>query len=69
MISNSCIDHVLREFHYTVKKVDTIPVARNIQSTIEQRYSFAQQFRKYEQENPIDSFIYIDEVGFQVSTG
>ena len=62
-VSNSCIDRVLRNFHYTIK-VDTIPDARNRSSTIEQRFKYSIRFRDLEQEIPIENFIFVDEVGF-----
>ena len=67
-VSNSCIDRVLRNFHYTIKKVDTIPNARNRSSKIEQRFKYSICFRDFEQEIPIENFIFVDEVGFSVST-
>ena len=67
-VSNSCIDRVLRNFHYTIKKVDTIPDARNRSSTIEQRFEYAICFRDLKQEIPIENFIFVNEVGFSVST-
>ena len=68
-VSNSCIDRVLRNFHYTIKKVDTIPDARNRSSTIEQRFKYSIRFRDLEQEIPIENFIFVDEVGFSISRG
>ena len=67
-VSNSCIDGVLRNFHYAIKKVDTIPDARNRSSTIKQRFEYSIRFRDLEQEIPVENFIFVDEVGFSVST-
>ena len=67
-VSNSCIGRVLRNFHYTIKKVNMIPDARNRSSTIEQHFEYSIHFRDLEQEIPIENFIFIDEVGFCVST-
>ena len=67
-VSNSCIDKVLRNFHYAIKKIDMIPDARNRSSTIEQCFAYSIRFRDLEQEIPIENFIFVDEVGFSEST-
>ena len=67
-VSKSCVDKVLNDFHYTLKKADLIPEARNYRSTIESRFTYSQNYRRLELEYPIESFIFIDEVGFSVST-
>ena len=43
-VSTSCIDRCLRAFHYTIKRVDSIPAARNRESTIESRFDYATRF-------------------------
>ena len=66
-VSKSCVDKVLNDFHYTLKKADLIPEARNYRSTIESRFTYSQNYRRLELEYPIESFIFIDEIGFSVS--
>ena len=67
-VSTSCIDRCLRAFHYTIKRVVAIPAARSRESTIESRFDYATRFRELQQNFPTKSFLFLDEVGFSVST-
>ena len=67
-VSISKIDRCLREFHYTVKKTTLVPARRNFESTIEERVSYAINFQSFQESVPDKSLIFIDEVGFSVST-
>lgn len=67
-VSKSTIDRCLQEFHYTIKNVLPVPIARNCERTIDLRYVYAQEFRRLEQTIPLESFLFLDEVGFKVCT-
>lgn len=67
-VSCSTIDRCLKEFHYTVKQVVTIPKQRNSENTIQKRYEYSQKFRNLEVSRPTEEFIFVDEVGFTVSS-
>lgn len=67
-VSRSCVDRCLRNFHYTIKNVLPVPVARNSERTIQMRYEYSQSFRNLEQTTIHESFLFLDEVGFKVCT-
>jgi len=67
-VSISTIDRCLREFHYTIKNILPIPEARNSERIIELRFLYSQEFRRLEQITPLESFLFLDEVGFKVCT-
>jgi len=56
LVSESTIDRCLKSFHYTVKNILPIPVARNTERTIEARFLYAQEFRRLEQTTPLEYF-------------
>ena len=65
--SRSAVERFLKDLHYTIKVCDSIPVARNTESTIQARFEYANKFRDLELEYPTESLIFVDEVGFSVS--
>ena len=67
-VSTSCIDRCFRSFHYTIKRIDSIPAQRKRESTIESRFDYATRFRELQQNFLTKSFLFLDEVGFSVST-
>ena len=67
-ISKSTVDRCLKEFHYTVKSTAVVPVRRNVDSTLDGRALYAQRFRRLEELFQQKSLIFVDEVGFAVST-
>ena len=68
VVSISTVDRCLKNFHYTLKSLVPCPVRRNCDNTIEQRYQYALQYRLLESEIGDRNIIFIDEVGFSVST-
>jgi transposase len=65
-VSLSTINRCIQHFHYTLKMVHCIPENRISESTIEQRFNYALEFRDLETRIPSESFVFVDEVGFQV---
>ena len=65
VVSQSAISRYLREFHYTLKKVDMVPFARVSATTIELRYQYARNMCNVFNEHR-DSIFFLDEAGFQV---
>ncbi|GAB1602577.1 hypothetical protein Ahia01_000537300 [Argonauta hians] len=62
----STVKLVLNRLHYTVKSLLPIPIARNTNCAIENRAGFALEYRNLEAVYGQESFIFIDESGFQV---
>jgi hypothetical protein len=67
-VYTSTIDRCLKSFHYTVKNVLPVPAARNTERIIEARFMYAQEFRRLEQTTSLESFLFLDKVGFKVCT-
>ena len=67
-VSKSTIDRCLPKFHYTIKNVLSVPAALNSDRVIESRFNYAQEFRRLEKTVTIESFVFLDEVGFKVCT-
>ena len=67
-VSKNTVERVLKEFHYTMKSVVTVPGKRNDDRTIRLRSEYANGFRFLETEFENSNFIFIDEVGFSVVT-
>lgn len=67
-VSTSTIDRCINEFHYTLKQVSIVPVLRNNERIIQQRLEYSSMFREYEITHSSESLIFLDEVGFTVST-
>ena len=67
-VSISTINRCLDEFHYTLKKITTVPERRNCHSTIQSRKIYADKFRNLEVETSDINLSFIDEVGFSVAS-
>lgn len=67
-VSLSTIDRCLGEFHYTLKLVTTSPTPRNTENAITQRFEYSQTFRDFEVVYGAENLIFLDEVGFSVSS-
>lgn len=65
-VGKTTIDRCLRDFHYTMKSLIAIPIRRNVPSTIQSRYDYAERFNQMFLEINDNKFIFIDEVGFSV---
>ena len=65
-VSNSTIQRVLKDFHYTMKSVVSVAERRNDESTLNLRKEYASKFRHLESTSQHKSFIFLDEVGFSV---
>lgn len=67
-ISISTIDRILKNFHYTLKNSTIVPNSRNTERTVELRYHYAFEFENIEVEYSSENIVFLDEVGFQLST-
>ena len=68
MVSIQTIKRCLNSFHYTLKVANSITAARNVQSTINQFFTYVQEYCRLEITHPAEDFVFINEVGFAVST-
>ena len=66
-VSVSTIQRVLEKFAFTMKRVHSQPVKRNTSSTIGDRFKYANAFMDHLTRCTYKDFIFIDEVGFQVT--
>ncbi|KAF7689947.1 hypothetical protein CDIK_2728 [Cucumispora dikerogammari] len=67
-VSKSTIDKILAVFNYTVKTIVLVPSARNSETTIATRKIYAATFQSLESETENRNIVFLDEVGFSVST-
>ena len=67
-VSIQTIERCLNSFQYISKVANSIPAARNIQSTITQRFTYAQVYRRLETTHPAEDFVFMEEIGFSVSS-
>ena len=67
-VSKSNVDRCLKLFHYTIKSLVPQPIRRNCEQTLDQRQKYAEDFRQLESEIGDRNIVFIDEVGFSVST-
>lgn len=67
-VDDNTIDRALLQFHYSLKRLVVVPVARNSSANIELRYIFAQRFNEYLFTFSDNNFVFVDEVGFSVSS-
>ncbi|KAF7697448.1 hypothetical protein CDIK_1723 [Cucumispora dikerogammari] len=65
--SLSSIIRAITHFHYSIKSLSDIPVRRNTQDNIEERFCYSREFLTYLFQNDETSFIFIDEFEFQIS--
>lgn len=61
-VSRQTIGKILKEFHYSIKRVSLIPERRNCPEVIEKRYVFA--MRMLENAHNRHKIFFLDEVGF-----
>jgi transposase len=66
-VSISTVDRVLKQFHYSIKNLVTIPVQRNTPEAIIFRQEYARGFYNMWNEFDGDNIFFLDESGFQVS--
>ena len=62
-VSESTVSRLLKDFHYSVKRVSLVPERRNSAEVIEAHFHFA--VRMVSLETRRDDMFYLDEVGFQ----
>ena len=67
-ISISTIDRCLKNFHFTLKRLTLLPVARNCEKTIQIRKEYAEKFSILENEISPNNLVFLDEVGFSISS-
>lgn len=67
-VSTSTIGRTLKQFHYTLKRVTHVPERRYCPEAVETRKAYACEFGNLEVNNNDKNLIFIDEVGFSVST-
>ncbi|KAG0432496.1 hypothetical protein DMUE_5493, partial [Dictyocoela muelleri] len=65
-VSKNTVERVLKQFHYTLKRITLIPERRNCDVTIDLRAIYSFTFRSLKIENDDKNFIFFDEVGFSV---
>lgn len=66
-ISKSTINRIISGFNYSLKRIHLIPERRNDERTIEIRKIYAEKFITLPVRYSENQYIYIDEVGFNVS--
>jgi len=66
-ISKPTVMKILKQFHYSLKRIHCIPERRNNQLTIDTRREYALEFVRLLNILPEEKLIFIDEVGFNVS--
>ena len=66
-VSLSTINRCLKEFHYSLKSLTIVPERKNAESTLEQRFLYAQTFNTKMLQTDDKNFIFIDEAGFSIS--
>ena len=67
-VSKSTVDRAIKGFNYSFKRTSVVPERRNCESTITKRKQYADQFLNLLQgQVSEEKFIFIDEVGFNVS--
>jgi transposase len=66
-VSKSTIGNLMNKFSYSLKRVHLIPQRRNDHECIQNRYEYVQSFIRLQSRFSENQFIYIDEVGFNVS--
>jgi transposase len=67
-VDDNTIDRCLKNFHYTFKNLVLIPERRNTEGTIRQRFEYANEFFQLMIDNEDKNFIFVDEVGFCVTS-
>ena len=65
-VSISAINRTLKNFHYSLKNVTTVPEKKNCTTTLEKRHQYAQDFRLLEASVEEKNIVFLDEVEFSV---
>ena len=65
-VSITTINRTLKNFHYSLKNVTTVPEKRNCTTTLGKRHQYAQDFRLLETSVEEKNIVFLDEVGFSV---
>ncbi|XP_035917862.1 uncharacterized protein LOC118515280 [Anopheles stephensi] len=68
-VSSTTIAREIKGFNYSLKMVKLLPERRNTTTTVEERKHYATQFYEIAREIPDNGLIYLDEVGFNVTSG
>ena len=66
-VAPSTLHAYIKEFNYSLKRVQIIPERRNAESNLEVRQEYANRFTELQMELYPDTFIFLDEVDFNVS--
>ena len=66
-ISKSTVDRILKRFHYSVKRINFLPVRRNDSENISRRKEYAIDYIRSQSLYSENNYIFIDETGFNVS--
>ena len=61
-VSNSTIQCILKDFHYTIKSVVSVPEKKNNERTLNLREEYAAKFRHLESTSKPKNFIFLDIV-------
>ncbi|MEN2497738.1 MAG: hypothetical protein MHMPM18_005194 [Marteilia pararefringens] len=67
-VGTSTIERCINEFHYSLKLTTIVPERRNTPKTIDQRHTYASRFNDLLLNGDDTRFVFLDEVGFAVST-
>lgn len=67
-VGKSTVHRCIEAFHYTLKNVVPVPEVRNCQTTITKRLDYSTNFNKKVLEVEDKNLIFVDEVGFCVSS-
>ena len=67
-VGTSTIERCINEFHYSLKITTIVPERRNTPNTINERHSYAVRFNDLLLNGDDKRFVFLDEVGFAVST-
>ena len=67
-ISIRTIERCLKKYHYSLKRISVAIERRNCSNTLNVRERYATDFRALEETIPDDNLIFVDEVGFSVSS-
>jgi transposase len=65
--SEATIQRQLKAFNYSLKRISELPERMNIESTIQTRFLYAQEFYSLLSQRDGENILYIDEVGFNAS--
>ena len=68
-VSIQTIQKCLNSFYYTLKVANSISATHNVQSTINQRFTYAQEYCRLEITHSAEDFVFVNKVGFAVSAG